>query len=230
MLYRLAADAVLLLHLGFIVFVLLGGLLHRADGKAGEVVLAGRVHARHLGSLAANQRTASQLATLGDALDHVGGGVDVELAAGEVIEEEQRLCTLHQDVVDAHRHQILADGVMLVQLEGKLELGAYAIGARHQHRLLELLRQLEQRAEATDAAQHLGAHGALGEGLDAVDQRVAGFDVHTGVAVGKGGLVGGGGCAQDRSSGLGVRQEEGCKKAGLQVGRMPRGGRLGLRP
>jgi len=94
---------------------------------------------------------------------------------------------------------------VLVELEGELELGADAVGAGHQHRLLVLLRQLEECAEAADAAQHLGAHGALGEGLDALDKRVAGFDVHAGVAVGKGGLgiqrfgmmVG-----QDRSFGL----------------------------
>ena len=88
------------------------GFFHRADGEAGEVVFAGRVHAGHLGGLAADQRAAGLFAARGDALDHVGGGVDVELAAGEVVEEEQRLGALHQDVVDAHRHQVDADGVV----------------------------------------------------------------------------------------------------------------------
>jgi hypothetical protein len=73
----------------------------------------------------------------------------------------------------------------LFELEGELELGADAVGAGDQHRLLVLLRQLEQRAEAADAGQHLGAHGALGEGLDALDERVAGVDVDAGVAIGE---------------------------------------------
>jgi hypothetical protein len=99
--------------------------------------------------------------------DHGGRGIHVEPAAGEVIEEEQRFGALHQDVIDAHRHQVLADGVVAVPLEGQLELGADAVGAGHQHRLAELLRDLEQRAETADAGQHFLAHGALGEGLDA---------------------------------------------------------------
>ena len=49
-------------------------------------------------------------------LTTVGGDVDVELAAGEVVEEEERLGALHEDVVDAHRHEIDADRVVAVEL------------------------------------------------------------------------------------------------------------------
>ena len=114
--------------------------LDDADGEAGQIVFAVRIHARHFGGLAADQRAAGQFAALGDALDHRGRGVDIELAAGEVIEEEQRLGALHQNVIDAHRHQVLADGVVAVQLEGELELGADAVGAGNQHRLAIALR------------------------------------------------------------------------------------------
>jgi hypothetical protein len=127
----------------------------------------------------------------------ISGRVHVQLAAGEVVEEEQRLGALHQDVVDAHRHQILAHGVMAVQLEGQLELGAHAVRAGHQHWLLELLREFEQRAESADAGHHAFTHGALGERLDAVYQRVAGVDVNTGIAVGKACLAGVLGCAHE---------------------------------
>jgi hypothetical protein len=94
-----------------------------------------------------------------------GGGVDVELAGGEIVEEEHRLGALHQDVVDAHRDQVDADGVVAVELEGQLELGADAVGAGHQHRLLVFLRDLEQRAEAADAASTSGRMVRLASGL-----------------------------------------------------------------
>ena len=93
------------------------GLLHHADGEAGKVVFAGRVHAGHLGGLAADQRAAGLFAAEGDALDDFGGGLHVELAAGKVVEEEQRFCALHQNVVDAHADQVDADGVVPVQFE-----------------------------------------------------------------------------------------------------------------
>src|SRR5258708_21597632 len=44
-------------------------------------------------------------------------------------------------------------------LEGQLELGAHAIGARDQHGFLVALGHLEQRAEASDAGHHAFAHG-----------------------------------------------------------------------
>src|SRR3546814_20460216 len=40
-----------------------------------------------------------------------------------------------------------------------------------------------QRAEAADAGQHFGAHGALGKWLDVFDQRIAGFDIDPRIAV-----------------------------------------------
>jgi hypothetical protein len=41
-----------------------------------------------------------------EALHHVCGDGDVELAAVVVIEEIQRLCTLHDEIIDRHGHQI----------------------------------------------------------------------------------------------------------------------------
>ncbi len=172
-------------------------LLDDADGEAGEVVFAVGVHAGHLGRLAADQRAAGLLAARGDALDHQRRGGDVEPPAGEIVEEEQRLRALHEDVVGAHRDQVDADGVVPVERERELELGADAVGAGDQHRLAEALADLDQRAEAADAGEHLGAHRPLGERLDALDQRVAGVDVDARLAV------------RQRSRGWGDGGEEG---------------------
>ncbi len=66
-----------------------------------------------------------------------------------------------------------------------VELGADAVGAGDEHRLAEPLADLDQRAEAADAGEHLRAHRAPGVGLDALDERVARVDVDAGVAVGE---------------------------------------------
>jgi hypothetical protein len=55
------------------------------------------IHVGHFRRLAADQCASRLFATLGDALDHQRSGGDVELAAGEIIEEEQRFGTLDQD-------------------------------------------------------------------------------------------------------------------------------------
>ncbi len=85
--------------------------LGRADGEACEIVVAIGIHAGHLGGLAADQRAARAAAAFGDAGHEAAADVDLELAAGIVVEEEQRLGALHDDVVDAHRHQVDADRV-----------------------------------------------------------------------------------------------------------------------
>ncbi len=104
-------------------------LLDHANAEAREVVFPLGIHAGHLGGLAADKRAAGELAALGDALHHLGRDFVVELAAGEVIEEEERLGALAQHVVHAHGDEIDAHRVMTVQREGKLQLGAEAVGA-----------------------------------------------------------------------------------------------------
>ena len=68
--------------------------LDRADGEAGEVEILARIHAGHLGGLAADQRRPGLPAALGDARDDSRPGLRVEPAGGEIIEEEQGLGAL----------------------------------------------------------------------------------------------------------------------------------------
>ena len=115
--------------------------------------------------------------------------VDVELADGEVIEEEQRLGALHDEVVDAHGDQIDADGGVAPGVDGDAQLGADAVVGGDQDRIAVARRlQVEQAAEAAEAAVRAQAAGRLDERLDGLDERVAGVDVDPGVAVGDAGL------------------------------------------
>ena len=113
----------------------LAAALHRPDREAREVEVARRIHARHLGGLAADQRRAGLGAAGGDAFDDAGRGRDLELAGGEVVEEEQRLGALADQVVDAHRHQVDADGVEPAGVDREPELGADAVGRGDEDRV-----------------------------------------------------------------------------------------------
>ena len=108
--------------------------LDDADGEADEVELA-RLHgAGVLGHLAADERAAGLPAALGHAVDELLDVVGVELADGDVVEEEQRLGALAHEVVDAHGHEVDADGVEPAGGLGDQRLGADAVGRRHEHR------------------------------------------------------------------------------------------------
>src|SRR5918999_547096 len=109
--------------------------LHRADSKAGQIILAVREIARMFSGLTADQYAARLAATFSDAADHRLGDTDIEFAANKVIQEKQRFGRLRQNIVDAHRHKIDAHRIVNAGGEGDLELGAHAVGRGHQDRL-----------------------------------------------------------------------------------------------
>ena len=161
-------------------------LLYYAHGKSGEIVFAGGVHTRHFGGLAADQRTIRTFAAVRNSFDDRRRDVDVEPATREIVEEEQRLRTLDQDVVHAHRHEIDAHRVVPIERERKLQLRADAVGAGDEHRMTITLAEVEQRTEAADSSEDFGPQRTFRERLDPLDQRVAGIDVDAGLDVRKG--------------------------------------------
>ena len=160
--------------------------LGRADGKAGEIVVARRVKARHFRRLAADQRRAGLPAALGDAGDDGARHREIELAGGEIIEEEQRLGALHDQVVDAHGDEVDADGLVPPGLDGDLDLGADAVVGGDQHRVAKAGRlQVEQRAEAAEIGACARPRRRPGQRLDRLDKRIARIDVDAGLGIGQ---------------------------------------------
>ena len=154
---------------------------HGADGEASEVVVAGAVHARHLGGLSADERAAAVLAALGNRCDDLCSLGALELTRRKVVEEEERLGALHDQIVDHHRHQVDADVLVHARRLRDHQLRAAAIRARDQDRVLVPARlHVEEAAETADRAHRAEARGRLGERLDVVDERVAGVDVDAG--------------------------------------------------
>ena len=137
------------------------GLFGNADREASQIVLVFVIHARHFSGFAADQTGTGLYAAVGNAGHDLLEQCWIVLAAGDVIQEEQRLGTLGGDIVDAHGHAVDADGVVLVGHLGNDQLGADAIGAGNQHRLLVSEgSQIEQAAEAANTADHARTVGA----------------------------------------------------------------------
>ena len=158
--------------------------LDGADGEAGEIVVGRGVHAGHFGRLAADQRAAGLPAAFGDAGDDRARRGGVELAGGEIVEEEQRLGALGEDVVDAHGHEVDADGGVRPVVDGDLELGAHAVVRGDEDRVVEAGGlQIEQAAETTEVGVRAGTSRRPGQRLDGLDQRLARVDVDAGNAV-----------------------------------------------
>ena len=160
--------------------------LDGADDEARDVVVAERVHARHLGGLAADQRAARGAAGLGDALDELGQVLGHELAGGVVVEEEERLGAAAEDVVDAVVDQVDADAAVAPGGDRDLDLGADRVGARGEHPAVRRSRlEREEAAERADPAEDLGGVGRRDGAPDQADGAVALINVDAGVRVAK---------------------------------------------
>ena len=160
------------------------GLVHHADSEACQVVLIFRHHAGVFGSLAAHQGAARLHAALGHALDDLGNLLGDILAAGNVVKENQglRACTDH--VIDAHGNAVDADGVVLVQQHGDTQLGADAVGAGNQNRMLHAgAVQLKQAAEAAQTADTVLGHRAGHVLFHQLHRAVTGGDIYTGRSI-----------------------------------------------
>ena len=135
--------------------------IDHAHREAGQVVIV-RVHnTRMLSHLAADERAARLAAALADARHDFRHMLAAQLADRDVVQEEQRLGAAGEDVVHAHGDKVDAHRAMLADKLGHLELGAHAIGTRHEQRVFHPLRRRdgEQAAEAADVAHDLGAIG-----------------------------------------------------------------------
>ena len=103
-----------------------------ADNEAGQIVFAIGVEAGHLGGFPADEGAAVSLAGVRQAGYDAFGHFGVKLSAGQVIEEKQRGCALHGDVVYAVVDEVSADGAVQAEFEGYLELGSDAVSGADQ--------------------------------------------------------------------------------------------------
>ena len=162
--------------------------LDHADAEADQFEFTLRIETGHARGLTAEQRAARATAAFRYAAQRFLAELRVELAHREVVEEHQRLGALHDDVVHHHRDAVDADRAEVPELRGELQLGADAIGARHQDRILVALGRLEEASEAADARQHFGPMRRARDLLDRIDEGFVAIEIDAGLGVGRRGL------------------------------------------
>ena len=159
------------------------------DREPGQVHLAGGQLSGVLGQLAAQDGAPGLATTVGYPAHDGRHRLGVETAPELVIEKEERLGPLADEVVDAHGHQVDADGAQALRLYGHGQLRPDAVRRSDQHRLVVTGGQGEQASEPADAADHLRSGGTPDSRAYEPDRLLAGVDVHTGGGVGERRLV-----------------------------------------
>ena len=152
-------------------------LLHHADDEAGEIVIGRGVDPGHLCRLATDEGAAILAAARGDPGHDLLDDFRDQEPGGEVIEEEEGMRALHEDVVHAVVDQIVADGGMPVGVDRDAQLGAHAIGARHEHGPIGFGGNPEHAAEAAERAARTRSEGGFHHIANTPLDRVRAADV-----------------------------------------------------
>ena len=149
--------------------------LNSAHRRSCHVVVVGAQQAGVLRSFAAHERRARLGARARNTGHDAGDALGHHLAARDVVGHEQGARATDHDVVDHHAHEVLADGVVLVECLRDGHLGAHAIGAGGQQGAVKSLeeRNIKESGESADATEHLGRVGGLYRRLHELDGEVA---------------------------------------------------------
>src|SRR5574337_475750 len=130
-----------------------GTLLDHTHDGAGQIEVPGLIEPRHLRGFTADERHAVGPAAPGypgdDALQHR----DLEARARYIVQERERPRAVDQDVVHTVVDQILAHRVVAAGVEGHEHLGAHAIGAHDEHRVLHVGWDAHHPPEAPDCSE-----------------------------------------------------------------------------
>ena len=167
-------------------------LVDDAHDEAGDVVVVISVEAGHLGSLAADERAAVFLARARHSADHIRHDFRPQASGRVVVEKKKRTRALHEDVVNAVAHEIVADGVVDPHRLRDAKLRPDAVGRGDENRRLHRAEICaKESAEKADIGDDVGCKRAARDVPHLAEGLILGVDVDARVAIRR--LVGHGG-------------------------------------
>ncbi len=163
-----------------------GGFLHHADDRPGQIVLPRLVQVRKLGGLAAGEDHVVRAAAARHARHDRRGRLGLELGGREVVEERERTGAVHQDIIHAMVHEVLAHGVVDPSTRRHQHFRADSVGREDQRRAVVPGRHSDHPAERADFPERQRRARRPHQRRNAALRVVGSIEPHTGrgVAVG----------------------------------------------
>lgn len=108
-------------------------LLRDPDRETRKIEVVGTVGIRHLGRLSAAEPAAGQLASAHNPAHQGVHPLLVDSPAGNVVQEDHRLCSADKQVIDVHGDKVDPDGVVDPEFFCHEELCPGSVRRGHQH-------------------------------------------------------------------------------------------------
>ena len=150
--------------------------------RSGEIEMIGRVDARHLRGLSAEQRAVVCSTSLGAAANDVGRNARVESTDGQIIQKEKRRCVADKNIVHAMIHKIAPNTAVTLQFGRDEHFRADAVG-RSDQRTVTVTGEMEESREAADGVKLVWVAPLRENALVPRDGLIAGGDVNAGFGV-----------------------------------------------
>lgn len=155
-----------------------------ADSSTNGIVRILDEETWHLGRLTTDEGTASLHTSLRNTGDEGRSRLDVEVTAGVAVQEEKRLRTLDDKIVDVHGNKVDTDSVVDTHDVRDLKLRAHSINSSNYGRGVWVIgwvrsSKREGTSKTTDHCVGTGTTSAGHGGLDAVHQLVTSVDRDT---------------------------------------------------
>ena len=135
-------------------------LIRNTHSKTGQIVIFFGYQSRMLCCLTADQGSLRLKTAFGNTFYDICDLFRIILAAGNVIQEKQRLTAGAGDIVYTHSHGIYTDGIMLIHNDGQFYFSTASVCSGQKYRLFHLfdLCQRKCTGESAQTAQHFFAH------------------------------------------------------------------------
>jgi cardiolipin synthase (CMP-forming) len=154
------------------------------DGEAGQIIIVAVIDPGHLRSFAANQSATRLAASNTNTGNDRRADFRLKFAASIIIEEEKRLGTLYDQVIDAHCDQVDSNRVVTPGFDRDLKLGTNAVGCRDQNGVAVAdAFKVKDPAKSADFSICAGAGCRSNQGFDELHHPVAGIDINTSLRV-----------------------------------------------
>ena len=155
-------------------------LIHHTYRKSGKIVLLLRHQSRMLRRLAADQRCLRLHTSFCHTAHDRGDLLRKVPAAGNIIQEEQRLPAGTHHIVHTHGHTVDSHRVMLIHQKRQLDLRSHAIRTGQQHRMLHLLDLIQTKGarKSAQSAQHFRTHRFFHMLLQQLHRLITGLNIN----------------------------------------------------
>ena len=160
--------------------------IYNTNAETSDVIFTFGIEACHFSSFAANQSATGFFTSICNTFNDVSNFLRINFIYSNIVKEEQRFCTLYQNIVNAHSNCVLTNGIVFVSHESQFQFGTNAVSTGNQNGFFIFSNvQSEQTAKATQVTDNFGTIGSANAIFHQFYCFITSINVNAGISISK---------------------------------------------